>query len=46
MTRYYAEMKKGRKKIYGEACTLALVQDWVKQQEACGFVLIGEIERI
>ncbi len=44
--RYYAEMKKGRKKIYGECCSLGLLQQWIKDNEALGFVLTGMVERV
>lgn len=46
MARYYAEMKKGSKKIYGECYTLALLKQWIADNEKIGFKLVGEIERV
>lgn len=46
MARYYAEMKKGSKKIYGECCILELLQQWIADNEKIGYKLIGEIERV
>ena len=46
MTRFYAEMKKGKKKIYGECCTLSLLKQWIEDNEKIGFKLVGEIERV
>jgi hypothetical protein len=40
MFRYYVRMKKGKKEIYGEAYNKALVLDYIKQQEKCGFKVI------
>lgn len=40
MFRYYVRMKKGRKEIYGEAYTKALVLDYIKQQEKEGFKVV------
>ena len=40
MFRYYVRMRKGRKEIYGEAYTKALVLDYIKQQEQEGFKVI------
>lgn len=44
--RYYAEMKKGGKKIYGECCSMALMKQWIKDNEALGFKLIGGISLV
>ena len=46
MFRWYAEMKKGNKKIYGESCTLSLLKQWIADNEKLGFKLVGEIERV
>lgn len=46
MTKYYAEMKKGSKKIYGECCTLAMLIEWIEDNKMLGFELIGKIEKI
>ena len=46
MARYYAEMKKGSKKIYGECYTLSLLKQWIADNEKIGFKLVGEIERV
>lgn len=40
MFRYWVEMKKGNKKIYGEAYTKALILDYIKQQEQDGFRVV------
>lgn len=41
MFRYYVRMRKGKREIYGEAYTKALVLDYIKQQEKEGFKVIG-----
>ena len=40
MFRYYVKMKKGNKEIYGEAWTLALIVDYITQQEQEGFKVV------
>lgn len=40
MFRYYVRMRKGKKEIYGEAYTKALVLNYIKQQEQEGFKVI------
>lgn len=44
--RYYAQMIKGGRIIYGECCTLALLQQWIKDNEKLGFRIVGKIERV
>ncbi|MBQ7326395.1 MAG: hypothetical protein IJW93_02835 [Clostridia bacterium] len=44
--RFYTKMKKGKKTIYGECCELSLLKQWIKDNEAIGFILVGKIERI
>lgn len=46
MRRWYAEMKKGRKIIYGECYELGLLKQWISDNEKDGWKLIGEIERV
>lgn len=40
MFRYYVRMKKGRKEIYGEAYSKALVLDYIEQQEKAGYKVV------
>jgi hypothetical protein len=46
MARWYAEMKKGKKTIYGECYELSLLKRWIADNEKEGFKLVGEIERV
>ena len=46
MTKWYAEMKKGKKIIYGNCYELSLLKQWISDNEKIGFKLIGEIERV
>lgn len=46
MFRYYVEMKKGSKVIYGECYTKALLLQWIEENKKLGFALVGEIELV
>ena len=46
MTRYRARMTNRKKHIFAECYTLALLQQWIIDNEKLGFKLIGKIQKL
>ncbi len=44
--RYRARMTNRKKHIFAECCTLALLRQWISDNEKLGFKLIGKIQKV